>query len=167
MNNHEEPIVDLVGRVHRFNVIGQTTPPSSSFNADRVGFYTGMQFEELAEKLKAIGEGAVTPSMREELLQFAKDLDLLGKNFKAGHHMGDILRADREALLDADIDIAVVTQGSMAYQTPRYRGAIGAVLDANDAKMPNGVVTRDANGKIQKPEGWKPADLTPFLVQPT
>lgn len=167
MHSNEQAIVDLVGRVHRFNVIGQTTPPSHLFNADRVGFYTGMQLEELGEKIDAIAGGAINSSEHIELNALSESLKKWGMRFKEGKHLGDVLRADREALLDADIDIAVVTQGALAYQTPRYSGAIAAVLDANDAKFPNGVATRDANGKIQKPEGWKPADLTPFIVQPT
>jgi len=156
---------DLLSAVHNFNAIGQVVPPGPTFNADRVCFHTGMQLEEMAEKIAVVAEGAVTLNEREYLRRFASELDMMGRKFKASYYQGAVLRADREALLDADIDIAVVTAGSMQYQTPHYRLAVDAVLGANDAKFPDGIANRDpVTNKILKPAGWKPADLTPFLV---
>lgn len=169
MQTHETPsnvTVDLIGRVHEFNRIGQTVPPDHTFNADRVGFYTGMQLEELAEKIQAIAGGAATQRERATLQALVDTMTAYGEQFKQGMFMGSVLRADREDLLDADIDVLVVTAGSAQYQTPRFAGAIGHVLDRNDAKFPGGVVTRDANGKIMKPAGWTKPDLSPFVVKP-
>lgn len=167
MENPSSRHRDLVDAVHTFNVRGQIVPPSTNFNADRVGFYTGMQLEELAEKLKAIGEGSVSPDERSHFLQFATWMDNFGKNFKSGLYQGNILRADREALLDGDIDQLVVSLGSAMYQTPNFRHAIDAVLGANDAKkFPDGEFHHDANGKIIKPEGWIAPDLSKFIVEP-
>ncbi len=157
---------DLVESVHRFNTIGQVVPPDGTFNADRVGFYTGMQCEELAEKLNAIAYGTLTVDQQSHMRAFANMLDSLGKEFKRGLHRGSILRSDREAVMDGDIDVLVVTLGSLAYQSGTYTAAIDAVLDANAAKMPGGVAKHDENGKIVKPAGWKAPDLAPFIVHP-
>lgn len=153
---------NLLARVHRFNTLGQVVPPAH-FNADRVGFYTGMMLEELAEKIKCIAQGHVVGTDRAEMLKFAAIMDFWGNDFKSGRHYGAVLRADREELLDADIDQLVVATGSLIYSTPKWAGAVAEVLDANDAKMPGGVVTRDANEKIQKPPGWKKPNLAPFV----
>jgi predicted HAD superfamily Cof-like phosphohydrolase len=160
---------NLIERVYEFNRIGQTVPPNG-FNADRACFYTGMQLEELAEKIEAIADGEVGNLVRGELKTLARTMQMFGREFKEGKHMGAVLRADREALLDADIDVLVVTTGSMTYQTKKFREAAAHVLDKNDAKftMIDGVLTavRDANGKIQKPQGWTPPDLSPFVEHP-
>lgn len=151
--------------IYKFNKIGQIVPPGPAFNADRTTFYTGMQCEEFAEKLMAIAEGAVTRDERETIKDTAHSLKRLGEAFKAGLHMGSVLRADRKELLDGDIDIAVVTLGSAMYQTPFFREAAFAVTDANLAKVPGGVAVRHPiTNKIEKPAGWKEADLTPFLI---
>ncbi len=156
---------NLVERVAEFNRIGQIIAPGH-FNADRVGFYTGMQCEELAETMKCIAKGCVTEREREHMAIFAQIMDAWGKDFKAGKFHGAILRCDREELLDGAIDVLVVSAGSLVYQTPLYREAIGEVLDANDRKFPDGIATHDDNGKIVKPEGWKKPNLSPFVDRP-
>ena len=42
-------------------------------------------------------------------------------------------------------------------------GADQAVLDANDAKLVGGKPVILPGGKIGKPEGWKPADISGFV----
>lgn len=152
----------FVESVYEFNRIG-SLPPPGDFNADRVGFYIGMQLEELAEVIKEVALGEVSPERREHMQMLANIMDNWGKEFKSHQHDGAVLRADREKLLDGAIDSAVVAIGCAMFQTPRFREAIGAVLAANMAKFPNGNVTRDPNGKIMKPAGWVEADLTPFV----
>lgn len=156
---------NLLARVHRFNAIGQVTPPGH-FNADRVGFYTGMQLEEMAEKIMAIAQGHVVKEDRLEMAFFADALDSMGKAFKAGKHYGAVLRADREEMLDGDIDILVVSAGALIYQTPKFAAAVECVLAKNDEKIPNGKATHDSNGKLLKPAGWTPPDLSPFVDVP-
>lgn len=156
---------ELVLSVYEFNKLGGTVPPGH-FNADRVGFYTGMQLEEMAETLEAIAVGAVTHADRARLEIFAAMMDSWGKEFKSGKHHGSVLRANREQLLDGAVDVAVVTIGSITYQTPQFIGAIGAVLQANARKCPGGKSTHDVDGKIIKPEGWYPPDLSSFVDQP-
>jgi predicted HAD superfamily Cof-like phosphohydrolase len=164
------PAPNLLDRVFEFNRIGMPETPGR-WNSDRETFYTGMQFEELAEKLAAIADGELSPSERARLHQFARDMQALGAEFKAQKHTGAVLRADRRALLDADCDVLVVTAGSMTYQTRHFREAMAHVLDKNDAKFHtdadgNKFANRDANGKILKPAGWTPPDLDPFVEQP-
>lgn len=163
-----DPVVfpNLLQRVFEFNRIGQITPPSLHFNADRVGFYTGMQCEELAEKIRAIAKGCLTQGERNSMLLFAETLHQWGLSFKGGSQHGPVLRADREELLDGDIDMLVVSIGSLIYSTPHFKEAVAEVLDSNDAKFINGIAQHDANGKIVKPEGWKKPNLQPFVDQP-
>lgn len=160
-----DPVVypNVLFRVAEFNRIGQIAPPANHFNADRVGFYTGMQLEELAEKIKAISEGCVTPNDRNAMARFSELMQQWGRSFKAGNQHGAVLRANREDMLDADIDIIVVSIGAGIYATPQFPAAVGAVLDANDAKCPNGIATHDANGKIVKPTDWQKPNLQPFV----
>lgn len=127
-------------------------------NTRTVARYTGMQLEELAEKLEALG-----------LTLFAEDLQSVGREFKAGA-FDELVRhalrspATAEAMLDADVDLAWVSiAGSLA--------AGAAVVDAgrevsasNLSKIgPDGSVQRDANGKIVKPAHFVRPDLRPFI----
>lgn len=157
-------IPNLIERVYQFNRDGQITPPGH-FNADRVGFYTGMQCEELAEKIQAIAAATVNVFGATILARFSADLQALGKEFKSGMHYGAVLRADREELLDGDVDILVVSAGALVYQTPQFAGAVEAVLFANDDKKfkEDGMYHHDADGKIIKRPGWTRPDLAPFV----
>lgn len=158
--------LDFVEGVYEFNRIGQVTPPGH-FNADRIGFYTGMQLEEMAEKMVSIASGIVTVNDRQAFLAFAEQVDKWGKAFKEGEMHGAVLRANREKLLDADGDIAVVTLGAMMYQTPLFRHALCAINAANLAKFPDGVAIRDPlTNKILKPAGWKAPDMSVFVDHP-
>lgn len=158
---------DLVESTFDFNRVGQVVPPGNHFNADRVTFYFGMKCEELAEGLFAIADGEVDAHARAMMRDRAHLLDRLGKEFKQGMHEGAVLRADREKLLDCSIDLAVVSVGCATYQTPKFREAIEHVLGKNVDKCPNGIATNDPiTGKIIKPKGWTPPDLSPFVIQP-
>ena len=152
----------LVESVYLFNKIAGPCEPGH-FNAERVGFYTGMQMEELAETITAIALGAAEVRERENLTILASILAGHGKDFKANKHYGAVLRADRDELLDGAVDSVVVSLGSAVYQSPKFREAIGEVLRANADKAPGGVATRDEYGKIQKPEGWIKPNLAPFV----
>lgn len=145
-----------------YDVAGNTPRPGTGFNARRVCFYTGMQCEELGEKIKAISKGEVEPRAIAHLQAFAEMLDKFGKEFKAGMHEGAVLRSDREELIDGDFDMLVVTTGSMSYQSRNFRGAIAHGLDRNDAKIEGGARV-DANGKWLKPADWIKPDMSPFV----
>lgn len=152
----------LVESVYHFNRIGGPTPPGH-FNAERVGFYIGMQLEELAETIAAVCDAAVDFRDRTQLLTLVQRMEVVGAEFKAGKFQGAVLRADREELLDGSIDSTVVSLGALIYQTPHFRQAIEEVLGCNADKFPGGVAQRDANGKIMKPQGWKAPNLLPFI----
>lgn len=144
---------DIIGVVNRWNLDAGRT--EGVFNPRQTAFYTGMQCEELAEKLVACG-----------LDHYAELLEFWGKQFKTGELDAYVTSANRKKLLDADADIVVVTAGSAQGQGAEFHGAVDAVLAANEAKrFPDGKLHKDANGKILKPEGWKEPDLTPYLAK--
>ena len=156
---------DFMERVAEFNRQAQLPPPGDNFNANRVTFYTGCQFEELAEKIEVIASGAVEHHERDMLQKLYEVLQDAAIMFKGGTFTGCVLRADRENLLAEEIDVAVVTAGSLCYQTPRALDAAHALCDANDQKWVNGVKRDPVTGKVLKPEGFKPADLSKFVVR--
>lgn len=66
--------------------------------------------------------------------------------------------------LDALVDMVYVIVGAALEYGMDFAGAFAAVQAANMAKLgPNGKPILRADGKILKPEGWHPADLTPFV----
>jgi predicted HAD superfamily Cof-like phosphohydrolase len=141
----------FVADVTKFEVIaGRTT---DKFHVRQIAFQIGMQLEEMAEKLEAIFQ----------VNQTMGDLRMMSGLFKDGTFDRLVKDADRKELLDADVDIAWVTNGSMLAQGADILGAIGEVTRANLDKFPGGVVTKDANGKIMKPENWRGPDLSPFV----
>lgn len=137
--------------------------PTDKFNAEQACLYTGLQLEEMAEKLEAVVTGTVTQDARHQLEQGIAVLKQMAAEFKSGMHQGDILRADRAALLDADIDLAWVSIGA-AYSTSKNAGgAVNEVMRANFEKVSGGNPIRDENGKIVKPAGWRPPELEQFV----
>ena len=171
--------IDFVNAVRIFTeAVGQTT---QKFNVQQTALYTGLQLEEMAEKLEAI-LGGDSP--------IVQDLNELSSSFKKGFCDEFILNADREAMLDADIDLAWVAIGSAFSQGADVNGACAEVAVANlrkrrdcpacggtgwrfednlhddECEMCSGrgvVAERDENGKVKKPEGWTPPDLKPFV----
>lgn len=135
------------------------------FDARQITLYTGLQCEELAEKLLVIAGGALTSAGRGELLKVVEMLNDMSERFKSGMHLGDVLRSDHAALLDADIDLAWVSMGAAYSVSSDAPGAFTEVAKANHAKFPNGVPLRNAQGKIVKPEGWRSPDLEPFVAR--
>lgn len=71
---------------------------------------------------------------------------------------------DPAATLDALVDLTYVIIGAALEYGRDFAGAFAAVHAANMAKLgPDGKPILRDDGKVLKPEGWKPADLTPFL----
>ena len=72
---------------------------------------------------------------------------------------------DRVEQLDALIDILVVTIGALHSMGADAEGAWKEVLQTNLAKIDpaTGKVIKREDGKVLKPEGWKPPDLAGFL----
>jgi predicted HAD superfamily Cof-like phosphohydrolase len=146
---------DVVGAIEEVveNFMYEAGQTTETYNTRQIALYTGLQLEEMAEKLFAIG-----------LKHDSNLLDGLGHDFKMGLHDRFVEKADKEALLDADVDLAWVTLGSMYSQGADVIGAIDEVARANLEKVgPDS--TTDSNGKIIKPEGWEPPNLEPFIYK--
>lgn len=72
---------------------------------------------------------------------------------------------DGVATLDALVDIVYVVVGAAVEYGMDFSGAFTAVHAANMAKLgPDKKPIVRPDGKILKPDGWRPADLTPFLA---
>jgi len=69
--------------------------------------------------------------------------------------------------LDALIDILVVTIGAIHSMGADAEGAWKEVMRTNFAKIDHetGKVRKREDGKVLKPTGWTPPDLTPFINQ--
>lgn len=140
----------MIESIRKFNKLAGNT--DDCFNVRQAAMYMGLQCEELAEKFKSLG-----------LYAFSTRLDQLGLEFKQGEFDENFHNVDRHAIMDDDIDLFVVTVGSLLSQGVDIEGAIGEVNRANMSKVfPDGTMHRDANGKIIKPEGWTPPNLDPF-----
>lgn len=143
-----------------FATAGQIAHNAAPYSR-QAAFYTGMQLEELAEKLTAVfGTGDYASTL-------IQALQITGEAFKGGaydEHVFDALHKRPEALLDADLDLIWVSIGAGAAQGADVAGAYGEVGRANDDKFPNGVAMRHpVTGKVLKPDGWRGPDLTPFI----
>jgi len=171
--NFNKPLVtdkqtplDFIEGVLTFN---RAAGRPEEFDARAVAFHTGMQLEELAEKLEAVAksvEGLDTSDSDLWLVaHMAREMQNMGNAFKRGNYDRAVGLADRHELLDADVDVMVVTVGSMMTSGADVHGACREVNRANLAKIIDGAVIKDENGKIQKPSGWKPPDLHPFVVR--
>ena len=136
-------------------------PYGAAPSAREAAFYTGMQLEEMAEKLQAIfGSG-------DYAVEMIGALQLTGDMFKKGLYDDDVyeaLHARPRSMLDADLDLIWVSIGAGAAQAADVAGAYGEVSRANWDKFPGGVVTRHpTTGKVVKPDGWYGPDLLPFI----
>jgi len=72
---------------------------------------------------------------------------------------------DQVEVLDAIVDILVVTIGAGHSMGADVEGAWNEVMRTNFAKIDSetGKVRRRKDGKVLKPEGWKPPELSSFL----
>ena len=83
-----------------------------------------------------------------------------------GDELDDAIAAhDRVETLDALIDILVVTIGAIHSAGFDAEGAWKEVMATNFAKIDKetGKVRKREDGKVLKPMGWTPPNLTPFL----
>ena len=76
-----------------------------------------------------------------------------------------VMQQDRVEQLDALIDILVVTMGAIRAGGFDGEGAWKEVMDTNFAKIDpdTGKVRKREDGKVLKPEGWKPPQLDAYL----
>jgi predicted HAD superfamily Cof-like phosphohydrolase len=95
--------------------------------------------------------------------QFALYYSLIGEEFK---ELNEAYSAgDRIETLDALIDIIVVTIGAIHSMGADAEGAWKEVMSTNFAKIDKdtGKVRKREDGKVLKPVGWTPPNLTPFV----
>jgi len=77
-----------------------------------------------------------------------------------------IIAKDRVEMLDALIDILVVTIGAIHSAGFDAEGAWKEVMRSNFAKIgEDGKVRKREDGKVLKPLGWTAPDLKPFVQQ--
>ena len=78
-----------------------------------------------------------------------------------------ITAEDDVARLDALIDILVVTVGAIHSMGADGEGAWNEVMRTNFAKIDSatGKVRKREDGKVLKPDGWTPPNLTSFLTK--
>lgn len=91
-------------------------------------------------------------------------LALLARELKRGQM---VARIDPEQLaegLDSLCDLEVTGNGVAYLAGFNKVGADEMVLQANERKLVDGKPVILEGGKIGKPEGWKPADLTQFIT---
>jgi len=75
-----------------------------------------------------------------------------------------ILAKDKVEMLDALIDILVVTIGAIHSMGADAEGAWKEVMRSNFAKIgEDGKVRKREDGKVLKPVGWTPPDLKSFV----
>jgi len=99
------------------------------------------------------------PSMN----NYAMYLDLITEEYEELKQA--LIDDDRVEQLDALVDILVVTMGAIRAGGFDGEGAWKEVMDTNFAKIDptTGKVTKRADGKVLKPEGWTAPNLTKFI----
>lgn len=76
-----------------------------------------------------------------------------------------IIDKDKVEMLDALIDMVVVTIGAIHSMGADGEGAWNEVMRTNFAKIDpvTGKVRKREDGKVLKPEGWQPPELAKFV----
>jgi predicted HAD superfamily Cof-like phosphohydrolase len=162
VQKHNATTYDFFEDVEKFNLAAGRT--NHRFEPKAIGLHVALQLEELREKLVAICK--MSPVLNDDTHQLLTTINAmrhLRHLFKEGVFTQMIADADPIELLDGDIDLCVVSVGSMMSQGANYQRALRKVTDANLAKLVNGIAIKDKDGKIQKPDGWAPADLSDCL----
>lgn len=150
---------NFVSNVCGWFVAAQQQPADPTPEVQQTAFYTGMQLEELAEKLEVI-LGASHP--------LVTSMHSAGNDFKEGW-MDDAVYgalahpAKAEAMLDADVDLLWVSIGAARAQGADVERACNEVARANWDKAVDGVFQLSETKRVLKRPGWKAPDLQPFM----
>jgi predicted HAD superfamily Cof-like phosphohydrolase len=95
--------------------------------------------------------------------QYKLYLDLMEEEWK--ELKAALLMGDRVEQLDALLDFIVVTTGAIHSAGFDGEGGWKEVMRTNFAKIDKetGKVRKREDGKVLKPQGWTPPDLTPYV----
>lgn len=161
-------MTDFVAKVLEFNQVAGTT--GEEFNPRKTALYIGLVLEEVKELIDSLPLGEDGSADAQVLGAFAESVGAYSNAFKQGRFdatVGHMTEEHREEALDAFVDISVVALGGATAIGSDVVGATHEVADNNLSKFPviNGVRTalKDENGKVVKPEGYKPVRLGKFL----
>ena len=150
--------MNIIKSTHDWFVTAGQANVDGTPNFRQIAFYLGMQVEELNEKL------ALVLGKDSQLVAYIENLATGLKNGSLDAQVENAVRANPKDWLDGDLDVIWVTIGSLAASGANGEGGYAHVGERNWAKFPGGVVTRHPQtGKVIKPEGWTPPDLTPFV----
>lgn len=97
--------------------------------------------------------------------QFDLYVNLIDEEF--GELNTAIAAGDKVEMVDALIDILVVTIGALHSMGADGDGAWKEVMKTNFAKIDKvtGKVVKREDGKVLKPDGWTPPALAPFVTK--
>jgi predicted HAD superfamily Cof-like phosphohydrolase len=150
---------DVIDAVTEFTKAAGCT--TDKFNVRQTGLYYGLICEEFAECENA------TNYLKEEESDLEYSLKNISPRYKSGELDVYFEKADRTKLAHELCDLMWVTTGALLSMGVDVKGAMAELARANMGKtvLIDGkrVVIKDENGKVQKPEGWTAADISPFV----
>lgn len=136
-------------------------------NPEHVSVQIGCHIEELTEFLLTlrISKSNHVHSSGGQLVieRSVTDLRWLAGKLKSGEYLAHVQSHMKVDALDALCDCEVTGNGVAFLMGYDKEGADQAVLASNDAKLIDGKPVLKPGGKIGKPEGWQPPNLTPFI----
>lgn len=121
----------------------------------------GCHIEEFIELLGTLD--FASPTDQKIVTAVMAELNYVSKNLKTRTSITRIRIDQREQALDALCDGEVTGNGIAFLAAFDKISADEAVLNANDAKLVDGKPVILEGGKIGKPEGWTPPDLSAFV----
>lgn len=130
---------------------------------DNASVQIGCHFEEVVEFIHALsfsGEMSCSPAA---FALMTETLDSLADDLKRRQVQAHVPPPCREAVLDSLCDQNVTLDGVAYLLDFDKDGADEAVLEANDDKLVDGKPVILEGGKIGKPQGWQPADISRFV----
>jgi predicted HAD superfamily Cof-like phosphohydrolase len=118
-------------------------------------------FRDQAKFMNACGQSVGNSNVE----QYAMYLKLIDEEVGELHQA--VLAGDRVEQLDALIDILVVTIGAVQSLGADGEGAWKEVMSTNFAKIDSltGRVRKREDGKVLKPVGWRPPELSKYINQ--
>lgn len=130
-------------------------------NVQNLSVGVGVDLEEFSEYLRCL---RVDSDGWQRVLERATvDLQDLATEIKKGKRIAHIPNHLRVEALDALCDREVTGNGVAYLAQMNKDQADQAVLDSNDGKLVDGKPVILPGGKIGKPPGWTPPNLSPFV----